>query len=88
MRDWYEACQRQCSTHPSEKMHQFVSAHALIICKLGLNARSRLQFKDLAYNDFNLPGGFDYLKASTSSNVYTENDVIVALTLRSCDNRL
>jgi len=62
-----------------------ITAHALIICKLGLNARPRLQFKDLAYNDFNLPGGLDYLMASTSSNVYTENEVIMALTPRLCD---
>jgi len=62
MRDWYEAGQRQCSTYQREKIHQFVSAHALIIglCKLGLNAWPRFQFKDLAYNDFNLPGWLDY----------------------------
>ena len=76
--------------HPSmRQVRQLVSAHALIICKLGLNARPRFQFielADLAYNDDNLPGVLDYLKASTFRNGYTENDVIVALTPQSCDN--
>jgi len=33
MKYCYEAGQRQCSIHQSEKLHQLVSAHALIICK-------------------------------------------------------
>jgi hypothetical protein len=88
MRDWYEAgLHRQCSAHQSEKIHQLVSAHALILCKIGRNARPHFQFKDLAYNDYNLPGWLDYLEVSSSRNVYTEKmALIVALTPRSCDN--